>query len=225
MRKIAVVLDQDGTLTPNDTIFDFFDAFGKRELGERIYEWSKNAPERIEREFGIPRSKVYESIDVELVAREILRENGVIKKKVFYDIATNAKIFGGVERFITAIRGEGFPVFVASATYEPIARAFAKRVGIAVENVGATKMALDAGGNATGFVGPVMERGVKAEFVKAASRKAGVPLAQFVGIGDSASDDPFLNAISNAGGLSIKLNAEPYFAAITKKVMEYAEEV
>jgi phosphoserine phosphatase len=217
------VLDQDGTLTPADTILDFYAAFGKRERGEKIYEWSKNAPQRIEREFGIPQSKVYESIDVELIAKEIFRENGAVKKRVFEEIASKAKIFDGVKEFVAAMRGEGFQVFVASATYEPISLAFAKRVGISTQNVGATKLELDSKGNAVGFVGPVMERGVKADFVRRTSKKTGVAWSRFVGIGNSASDDPFLDAISNAGGLSIKLNAEPDFAAITKKVMEYAE--
>ncbi len=224
MKKIAVVLDQDGTLTPNDTMFDFYEAFGKRELGERVYEWSKNAPEKIEKEFGVPKSQVYESIDVELVAREVLRENGTVKKRVFEEIAGRAEIFPGVKEFIATLRSNDFPVFVASATYEPIARAFAKRVGIPVENVGATKMTLDAEGNAVGFAGPAMESEAKADFVRRVSKKIGIPLSRFAGIGDSASDDPFLYAISGAGGLSIKLNAEPNFAAITKKVVEYAEE-
>ncbi len=223
MRKIAVVLDQDGTLTPNDTILDFYAVFGKRERGERVYEWSKNAPERIEREFRIPKNNVYESIDVELIAREIFRENGAIKKRVFKEIAERAELFNGVEEFVAALRGEGFSVLVASATYEPIMRAFAKRVGIASENVGATKLALDAAGNAVGFVGPVMEREAKADFVKRVSKKTRIPLARFVGIEDSASDDPFLDAISGAGGLSIKLNVEPDFRAITKKILKFAE--
>lgn len=223
MKKLAVVLDQDGTLTPSDTIFDFYAAFGKRELGERICEWSRNAPERVEKEFGVPRSEVYPSIDVELIAREIFAEQKTVGKRVFEEIGASAPLFKGVKEFVGVLREIGAAFFIVTATYEPISIRFAERLKIPARNVFATKLALNTSGDAIGFRGPVMESGKKAVVVRAISRKTRIPLRNFVGVGDASSDLPFLKTISDGGGLAIKLNGKPCFKKITKTVIEFAE--
>src|SRR3989344_3929585 len=99
MKKIALVFDVDGTITKEDTIFLFFELFGKRKEAEQIYRWAKRNPKRILKEYGIPEKEIFPSIDVELILKEILQEKKAIPIEVFENIGKKAKLWTGAKEF------------------------------------------------------------------------------------------------------------------------------
>ncbi len=210
--RYALVLDMDGTLTPADTIFQLFERLGKRPRAEQVYKWSKTRPDRIAREFGVPESRVFPGMDAELVLKETLRERDSISASCFERVA-GVTLYPGARRFVRrlALHYSVTP-FIATASYSPVALSIARRLGIAEGNVGATRLLLDADGNAVSFVGPVMEGAQKEDFVRTLGKKLRIPLRNFIGVGDSPSDLPFLLAIKRSGGMVLSVKKKPEFS-------------
>lgn len=201
MSRIALVTDVDRTLTRRDTILDFFGLFGKRQRAKTIWERSISDPQRVAAEFGIPLKRVRPSIDVELVFKEILAETGPVPLSAFRETIQSAPMAPGAASFIRSCQALG-DVFLLTSMHQPQADAFAVRMGLPAGNTYATALETDEDA-ATGFIGPVREGLIKAETLGAIRDKTALPLARFVGIGDSASDAPFIRRIVRQGGLGL----------------------
>ncbi len=236
--KFIAVFDMDGTLTPRDTIFGLFDLLGVGSRAERVYKASKSNPAWVSNEFGIPLSNVFPGIDVELVIKEALEKGPVTNSR--FASAAAVPLYPGGKRLIARLRRLGnVNSFIATASYAPIARRVAARIGVDAANVASTRLLFDAQGNAVKFVGPVMEGSKKEDFVRRLSASQQVPLANFVAVGDSPSDLPFLLAVQRAGGFSasVKDKAEirtagipvflksnrPDFAALEVAIKQFLE--
>ncbi len=185
--KIVVVADADGTLTTEDTLFNFFGSFGKRKRAKEV-------------------NRARPSKDVELVLEEIILERGKIPLDAFEKVGESAKLANGAEEFAAGCRKAG-GVFVITCTYSPIARKIAGRLGISSENVFSTQVET-AGGFVTGFLGPIMDGAEKKNALLEITDRIGLPLSCFVGLGDSASDAPFIRAIVEAGGLGLAVKRQ-----------------
>jgi len=206
MTPIVTVSDIDGTITAEDSILAFFGRFGKRNRAEQLWKWSKEKPERAAQELGIPLNRVYPSMDIEVVFKEILEENGPVALDVFAEVAKGAALAKSAEAFIRTTQTWG-EVVLLSAMFQPQAEAFAKRFGLPAQSAFATKLRRQ-GSCVTEFTGPVCEGQVKAETLETIREKTGVPLSRFVGIGDSASDAPFIKRIVQAGGLGLAVSKD-----------------
>lgn len=202
MQKIALVFDVDETITKEDTIFAFFDKFGMRKRAVGIYEWSKSAPENIRREYGVQIGKIYPSIDVELILKEILSKEKRIPIADFEDIAAKAKLAKGAEDFFRYFsENKRFEVFFITSQYRPIAEKIAKRLGISRRNIYCTELTVK-GKQVIAFQGPVMESERKLDALKMISKK-GFPYFQIFTFGDSASDRNFIGMAIRKGGVGV----------------------
>ena len=203
--KIVLATDVDGTLTEpgSDTIFDFFGLYEKKEESEELYEWSLNAPEKISAKYGIPLDRVFPSIDVEILLKQIITEQDGVAQSVFEKIGREARLAEGARELVAEAQGMG-AVFFLTCAFEPTALAIAKRLGVEEENVFCTRLE-EHGGKVIGFKGPVMEAEVKRAALQDICGKTRAPLNRFVGLGDSSSDAPFVKGIIEAGGLGLVL--------------------
>ncbi|MDP2717702.1 MAG: HAD family hydrolase [Candidatus Micrarchaeota archaeon] len=206
MSRIVTVSDIDETLTAEDSILAFFDRFGKRRRAEQVWQWSRANPEKIESEFGIPRSDVRPSMDVELVLKEILAEGNRIDVAEFEKTARSTALAPGAKKLMATASSLG-DVFLLSAMFQPQAEAFARRLGVPAENAVATRLFI-SGRRVTGFLGPLMEGTAKADALDVIAKQTGIPLSRFAGIGDSASDAPFIRRIVRAGGLGMAVTGD-----------------
>ncbi len=237
MKKIALVFDVDETITKEDTIFQFFDKFGKRGRAERIYDWVKNDPGRISQEFGIPGGKINPSIDVELILREILNEKGEIPVEVLGEVGEKAELSKVAEEFFGYFREKKqFEVFFITSEYRQIAEAIAKRLGVLEKNVFCTELKIKRG-KVVGFKGPVMESKEKMKALRQIAKR-GFANSRIFAFGDSESDKYFIgDAVRKGGvGVAVRKNAElirfakpqfvqiePDFGELMKIVMKEAE--
>jgi HAD superfamily phosphoserine phosphatase-like hydrolase len=206
--KIALFFDMDETIIATDTIFAFFDKFGKKEKAEQVYEWSKNNPEKVAEMYKIPLEEVYPGIDVELICKEIIAENDGIRLEVFEKLVAELPIYEGAENFFSDFMNKyGNNTFIVSSSFEPIAKGVAKRLGIPTENVIATKL-LEENGMITKFIGPVIEAEKKELAVKTIAEKNNLMLKNCVGAGDGKHDHFFIRSITSAGGLGIAVSED-----------------
>jgi len=209
MRKIALVFDVDETITREDTIFQFFDVFGKRKEAGRIYRWAKSNPKRILKEYGIPEKEIYPSIDVELILKEILSEKGAIPIEVFENIGKKAELAEGALEFFSYFgRKRQFEVFLITSEYRPIAEAIAKRLVVPRKNIFSTELKI-ARGKVVGFRGPVMESEEKLSALRQIAKR-GFAYSSIFAFGDSESDKYFIGeAVRKRGiGVAVRKNAE-----------------
>ncbi|MFH1200448.1 MAG: HAD-IB family phosphatase [Candidatus Micrarchaeota archaeon] len=207
--RFIAVFDMDGTLTPRDTIFGLFGLIGLRSRAERVYKASLSNPAWVSKEFGIPVKDVFPGIDIERVIKEAL-ENAPISAQQFNRVAASP-LYPGARPLIARLQRLGnVETFIATASYAPIAQRIAARLGVDASNVACTRLLLDTQGNAVKFVGPVMEGPKKADFIRQLAASKRVPLDNFIAVGDSPSDIPFLLAVQRAGGFaaSVKDKAE-----------------
>ena len=204
MRKIAIACDVDGTLWAGDGIFSLFEKYGKRKRAEMIYALSKSDPKKLASQLGIPAEDISPGIDAKIILEEIIRDSGPINADAFEKIASSAIFFDGVRDFFRKEQDAGSKMFLLSTGYSPFLDGIARRLGLSPSSVCGTELVV-AGGFVIGFLGPVVEAGVKAEMINEISKRIGIPISSFVGIGDSASDKYFLREISQAGGLAISV--------------------
>ena len=236
MRKLAFVFDMDDTIVPTDTIFAFFELYGKKEKAEELYEWSKEAPEKIAKAYAMPLEKVYKGIDVELLLNEVVAERGPIPVEKFRQVAEKLPLFTGVKEFFAKLQGKyGENLFLLTSSYEPVAKAVAKRIGVLEENVMATKLR-ESARKVTGFLGPVMEAEMKEKTMRKMMGERGISLRNCVAVGDGLLDKYFIGAVVRAGGLGIAVSdkkelveyskaqvsmKEPVYAGIWKSIEEF----
>ena len=201
--EIALFFDMDETIIAKDTIFAFFEKFGKKEKGEEVYEWSKNNPEKISQMYGISKEDVYPGMDVELICKEIIKEHNGVPLESFEELVNELPFYPRAEQFFLEFKEKyGDNIFIVSSSYDPIAKGIAKKIGIPIENVVATKL-LEEDGKITKFIGPVMEAEKKEEAIKKIAKENNIDLQNCVGAGDGKHDHFFIRAITNAGGLGI----------------------
>ncbi|MBT7240937.1 MAG: HAD-IB family phosphatase [Candidatus Diapherotrites archaeon] len=206
--KIALFFDMDETIVSTDTIFSLFDEFGKKEKGEEIYEWSKNNPKKVADLYNIPIEEIYPGMDVELICKEIIEENKGIPLNKFEELVNALPIYEGAEKFFSDfMRKYGNNVFIISSSFEPIARGIAKKLGIPIENVIATKL-LKENEKITKFIGPVLEAEKKEDALKEITTKNNILLKNCVGVGDGKHDHFFIKAITASGGLGIAVSKD-----------------
>lgn len=213
--KGIVVCDIDGTITKEDTLFAFFEEFGKLEQAKEL-------------DLEEPSSDVKKILD-ELAAKK------PIPIEKFYRIGKSAKLRKGAKNFFSKLRDSGFGIALVSATYEPIALKIAERACEKKAIVKATKVVTKEG-FVEGFEGPLMEGPEKTKAIERISRGLGSPLSKFVGIGDGALDAPFIRRIVEAGGLGIAVSripgllksakpqvsmGEPNFRVMWKEIMKF----
>ncbi|MEK6954344.1 MAG: HAD family hydrolase [Candidatus Micrarchaeota archaeon] len=209
MEKIALVFDVDETITKEDAIFQFFEVFGKRKEAEKIYEWVKSNPGRISKEFGIPRSKIYPSIDVELILKEILNEKGEIPVEFFEQIGESARLAKGAKEFFQYFtKNRQFEVFFITSEYRPISESIAKRLGVPENNIFCTELKIERR-KMVGFKGPVMESKKKLIALRQIAKR-GFAYSCIFAFGDSESDKYFIGEAVQKGGVGIvvRKNAE-----------------
>lgn len=211
MKRYVLVTDLDETLTTSDSIFDFFDLFGKTKEAKLLYKWSLNSPERISEKYGIPLNKIYPSMDVELVLKEILK-NREIPTSVFEKLAKRTKFAKGARELVRSSKSL-CEVFVLTCAYRPLAILLTRRLGVKKENVFSTNLRISKG-KVAGFVGPIMDAETKATQIAEIQRITKVPLKRFIGLGDSASDAPFIGRITAAGGLGLAVKKQRQLESI-----------
>ena len=202
MKKIALVFDVDGTITKEDTIFLFFELFGKRKEAEQIYRWAKSNPKRILREYGIPEKEIFPSIDIELILKKILGEKGAIPIEAFENIGKKAEIAEGAKKFLEYFgKKRQFEVFFITSEYRPIAEAIAKRLGVPEKNIFCTELKIKRG-NVIAFEGPVMESKEKLTALTQITNR-GFAYSRIFAFGDSESDKYFIGEAVRKGGIGV----------------------
>jgi HAD superfamily phosphoserine phosphatase-like hydrolase len=209
MKKIALVFDVDETITKGDTIFQFFEVFGKRGKAERIYRWVKSNPKRILKKYGIPLKEINPSIDIELVLKEILAEKGAISIEVFENIGKKAELAKGATEFFEYFgKKRQFEVFFITSEYRPIAETIAERLGVPEKNIFCTELKIRRG-NVVDYKGPVMESRDKLRALKKISKR-GFAYSRIFTFGDSESDKYFIGEAVRKGGtgVAVRKNAE-----------------
>jgi HAD superfamily phosphoserine phosphatase-like hydrolase len=206
--EVALFFDMDETIIATDTIFAFFDKFGKKDKAEQVYEWSKNNPEKIAEVYKIPVENVYPGMDVELICKEIISENEGISLDTFTDLVNELPFYNGAEEFFLNFKNKyGNNMFIVSSSFEPIAQGIANKLGIPMENVIATKLR-EENEKITEFIGPVMEAENKATAVQELAEKNNLKLKNCVGVGDGKHDHFFIRAITDSGGLGIAVSKD-----------------
>jgi phosphoserine phosphatase len=194
---VLVASDVDGVIVNGDTIFSFFERYGKFAKAKTL---NKRKP----------------GSDITLVLVEIVRENKVTEETLARE-AKLAKLYPGARQFYSGLEALGARVCLLTATYEPIAKGIAKRVGLKRPIIMATKVK-SASGLLKGALGTAMEAGRKKSALRQACRRTGIPLSMTVGIGDSPSDRLFMDDIANSRGMCAWVK-QPDFAKIKKQIL------
>ncbi len=206
MKKTAIASDVDGTLWAGDGILDILGQYGKRKRAELIWKMSRENPAGLAKMLGLEQSRIYPSFDVEWVLEEI-RKTQPIPLDVFKAVADSVDFFPFVVSAFETFKGLGVTPYLLSTGYQPFLERICERLSIPKAS-GIGTLLKTRGGAVVGFAGPVMEGKEKESAVRRISRKTGIPLARFVGIGDGAGDKWFLKAISDAGGLAIAVSED-----------------
>jgi HAD superfamily phosphoserine phosphatase-like hydrolase len=193
----VVATDVDGTITPRDTIFDFFDEFGLLEKAKELYEAEPGS-------------------DVSIILNEITSKQA-ISERVFKKIADRAEFFPKAAGFYPKLEELGAKICLLTSTYEPIARRIAERLRLKKPIVCATRVR-KRNGFVTGFVGPVLEGREKEKALVRVCLDNKVPLSKTVGIADSDGDAFFMERISRASGLCVWVS-NPDFSKIERLVL------
>lgn len=199
LQGFLIASDLDGTIVENDTIFDFFQKFGLQEEAEAINEITPGA-------------------DVSAMLRKIASSQE-LSEKDFVDVADNARVFPGAKRFFQRMQALGARVCFLTATYEPIARRIAARVGLRNAIVFATRLRTGKT-RVIGVEGKVVEAAEKERALLRACKQLRLRLRNAVGIADSQNDGFFMKRIEQTGGLCLWVR-KPNYKAIENKVMEW----
>lgn len=195
---MLIASDVDGTITPNDTIFDFFDKYGKRQEADGLNEAEAGS-------------------DISIILDRIAGENRVTEKE-FDDIANNAALFPGAAEFYQELEEKGAKVLLLSASYTPIIKRISERIGLKRPVINATEIKWK-----TGLVdkcGRVVEVGEKQKALLEVVAQGGMQLEKTIGIADSQSDRFFMGAIKEAGGRCFWVKGQPNFASMMKGILK-----
>lgn len=195
---ILIASDVDGTIVPNDTIFDFFGKYGKRGEAEKL-------------------NAAVAGSDIAILLNKIARGNEITEKD-FTAIADNAALFPGAVEFYKEIERLGAEILLLSASYSPIVERIAQRLGLKQPIVRATEVKWKNG--VVYKCGRVIEVEEKQKALLEVIEKEKMQLKKTVGIADSKSDRFFMNAIKEAGGLCFWVR-QPDFQSIMKQLLKF----
>ncbi len=194
---VLIASDLDGTVTKQDTIFEFFKQFGVMEEAMRLDEKEPSS-------------------DVRIILDKLTRKKPISVQE-FEKIADQAEFFCGAKEFFSSMQQLGAKIIFLTAAYEPIAKKIAERLGVDAI-VCATKVK-EENGFVTGFEGPVMDGKMKEQALIDFCEKNNFLLAKTIGLGDSKMDLNFLNKIKKEGGKSFLLK-NPDFEKLGKEILE-----
>jgi len=196
---VLVASDVDGVITREDTLFSFFNKYGKLEKARALNERLPGA-------------------DIAQILSEIARENEITKEELALE-GNEARLFRGAKRFYSKLEKLGAQVCLLTATYEPIAEGIAARLELKKPAIMASRVRI-AGGKVKGVGNRVMEGVQKKRALRRLCRRFGIPLSKVVGIGDSPGDREFMDEIAQGGGLCIWMT-RPGFPKIEREIMKW----
>lgn len=195
---ILIASDVDGTIVQGDTILEFFREQGFLEEAEALNE-------------------IVPGSDVSVVLRKIASHKR-LGEQDFLRIADSAEFFPGAQEFYAKMERMGAVIALLTATYEPIAKRIAERLGVKKPIIAATALE-KRGGRVNGIAGSIMEGQEKERALLRACKENGFSLSDAVGIGDSQGDEAFLYRIRRKGGLCFRVST-PNFRKIEEKILE-----
>lgn len=198
LKGILIASDVDGTITPNDTIFDFFDKYGKREEAEEL-------------------NAAVAGSDIAILLNKIARGNEVTEKD-FTAIADHPVLFPGAMEFYKEMEEKGAKILLLSASYSPIVEGIAQRLKLKQPIVRATEVKWK--NKVVYKCGRVIEVEEKQKALLEVVEKEKMQLKKTVGIADSKSDRFFMNAIKEAGGLCLWVK-RPDFQSILEQLLKF----
>ncbi len=198
LNGILIASDVDGTITPNDTIFDFFDKYGKRQEAEELNEAEAGS-------------------DISIILDRIANENKVTEKE-FSDIANNTVLFPGAAYFYQELEEKGAKLLLLSASYTPIIKRISERLGLKQPIICATEIKWK--NTVVGKCDRVVEVEEKQKALLEVATQQGMQLEKTIGIADSQSDRFFMGAIKEAGGCCFWVKGQPDFARILEDILK-----
>ena len=198
LNGVLIASDVDGTITPNDTIFDFFDKYNKRKEAEELNEAEAGS-------------------DISIIMDHIARENRVTEKE-FVGIADKAILFPGAVEFYRELEEKGARILLLSASYTPIIKRISERLGLKKPVISATEIKWK--NNLAEECGRVVEVEEKQTALLEVVAQEGMELKKTIGIADSESDRFFMGAITEAGGLCFWVKGQPDFTRMMEDVLK-----
>ncbi len=195
---ILIASDVDGTITANDTIFDFFDKYDKQKEAEEL-------------------NKAEAGSDISIILDRIAMENKVTEKE-FTDIANNAVLFPGAVEFYKEMENKGAKILLLSASYNPIIKRISKRLELKQPIIRATEIKWK--NSLVDKCGRVVEVEEKKEALLEVIAQENMQLKKTIGIADSESDRFFMNAVKKAGGLCFWVKQQPDFTSIMANILK-----
>lgn len=129
------------------------------------------------------------------------------------DVLGQVELSPGAVELVAEMDARGWPVGLVSGGFLEIVEPLAARLGIRLVHANRLEV---ADGRLTGRVaGPVVDRAVKAQTLRAYAARVAVPMERTVAIGDGANDLDMLAA----AGFGIAFNAKPLVAASADAVV------
>ena len=197
-----IVLDLDGVLAVRDIAYD---TFAKHGLGEEFSKVSEAIAEAVKRGGEFDNKRAYAAQTVEYMVKKY---PGKIHINDIKEVAKKTRLMRGAKRLIQLLKKyPDVDIYIVSAAYRPGAEIIAEKLGIPSEKVIATELDIDDEGKVIGVRGNAIGGIHKARAIEEISKITGIPIQNFVAIGDSITDRGMIKRVHERGGLAIAFNA------------------